>query len=89
MDLKIGKRMTDWQRGKILEIADNNSNALPILHLIYRCSKSDHILSWLRSNKISGQGLVDWFRNEFNNSPYQMLKFFDDKFQTDNKNFIL
>ena len=81
--------MTERQRGVILELADNDGRTLPTLHLLYRCSKCDHIFNWMRINNIKGKKIVDWYRDQFGNSPYEMLKFFDLKFGTDNKNFIL
>ncbi len=61
--------LTDIERGLCHDVADGFYDAYALIHIFYNYKQFQLILIWLKHNNIRGMKLVQWIREEHDNSP--------------------
>ena len=67
--------MTESEREFYLRVIDQDPRVMPIAHEISKYKHSLDITVWLIKNNITGKILLDFLKNNFENSIMGMIKF--------------
>lgn len=74
------KEMTDFRRGMIFKVMDDDQRVLPIMHALTFWVLCDQMLMWLHVNMLTGKNLHSWFNIQWEGTRMlDMCKFIEMK----------